>query len=346
MKAIINTTYGTPDVLRLEEVERPTANASEVVINVHATTVTAGDVKTRKGEPFLVRFMSGLTRPKRKILGFEFAGEIESVGANVKRFAIGDPVFGVNMKGGSYAEYMSLPEDGVLAIKPSNMTYEEAAAGPSGAVVALQGLQKQNVQPGQRVLIYGASGSLGTFAVQLTKHLGAEVTGVTSTTNLEMVKSLGADKVVDYTKENFADNGETYDLLFDTVGKSSFSQSKGSLKPGGVYLSSWPTPTLLLQVIRTSLIGKKKARIMTENPSLESLTLLKELSEAGEVEPVIDRRYPLEQTAEAHRYVEKGHKKGKCSNNSLEQTTIETQNTTAHNGSVSCLVFAWRVGSA
>jgi len=310
MKAIVYTKYGSPDVLHLEEVERPTAGDNEVVIKVHATTVTAGDVKTRKGDPFFVRFASGLMRPKTKILGFEFAGEIESVGAGVKRFVKGDQVFGVSMKGGGYAEYMSLPEDGVMALKPSNMTYEEAAAGPSGAVVVLQGLRKQNVQRGQKVLIYGASGSLGTFAVQLAKHLGAEVTGVTSTANLEMVKSLGADKVVDYTKEDFAENGETYDLIFDTVGKSSFTHGKGSLKPAGVYLSSWPTPRLLLQVIRTSLIGKKKARIMTESPGVESLTFLKELFEAGEVEPVIDRRYPLEQTAEAHRYVEKGHKKG------------------------------------
>ncbi len=310
MKAMVYTKYGSPDVLHLEELERPTAGANEVVIKVHATTVTAGDVKTRKGDPFFVRFASGLMRPKTKILGFELAGEIESAGAGVKRFVKGDHVFGVSMKGCSYAEYMSLPEDGVLALKPSNMTYEEAAAGPSGAVVVLQALQKQNVQHGQKVLIYGASGSLGTFAVQLAKYLGEEVTGVSITANLEMVKSLGADKVVDYTKEDFADNGETYDLIFDTVGKSSFSHGKSSLKPTGVYLSSWPTPRLLLQVIRTSLIGNKKARIMTESPGLESLMLLKELFEEGEVEPVIDRRYPLEQTAEAHRYVEKGHKKG------------------------------------
>ena len=310
MKAIVYTKYGSPDVLHLEEVERPTARPNEVVIQIHATTVTAGDLKTRKAKPLFLRFMSGLIRPKTKILGFEFAGEIESVGVGVKRFVKGDQVFGVNMKGGSYTEYMSLPEDGVLAVKPSNMTYEQAAAGSSGAVVALQALQQQNVQRGQKVLIYGASGSLGTFAVQLAKYFGAEVTGVTSTANLEMVKSLGADKVVDYTKEDYAESGETYDLILDTVGKSSFAQGKGSLKPKGVYLSSWPTPRLLLQAIRTSLIGNKKANIMTESPGLESLTFLKELFEAGEVEPVIDRRYPLEQTAEAHRYVEKGHKKG------------------------------------
>jgi len=310
MKAIVNTEYGSPDVLHLEELPKPAAAAGEVVVKVHATTVTAGDVKTRKGDPLFLRVASGLTKPKTKTLGFEFAGEIDSVGEGVKRFVPGDQVFGVSMKGGGYAEYMSLPEDGVVALKPSNMTYEETAAGPSGAVVVLQALRKQNIQQGQKVLIYGASGSLGTYAVQIAKHLGADVTGVTSTANLEMVRSLGADLVIDYTSEDYADNGETYDLIFDTVGKTSFSHGKHSLKPTGVYLASWPSPRLVLQVIRTSVMGKKKARIMTESPRVETLTVLKELFETGVVEPVIDRRYPLEQTAEAHRYVEKGHKTG------------------------------------
>ena len=310
MKAIVYEKYGSPDVLELKEVEKPTAKDDEILIKVYATTVTAGDLKTRKADPFFLRFMFGLIRPKINILGSEFAGEIESVGADVKKFKKGDQVFGNTLVGGTCAEYMCLPEEGVVAIKPSNMTYEEAAAGPSGAIVTLQGLRKYNIHSGQKVLIYGASGSLGTAAVQLAKHFGAEVTGVCSTTNLEMVKSLGADKVIDYTKEDFAKNGETYDLILDVVGKSSFSNSKGSLKPSGVYLSSWPSLSLVFQVIGTSMIGSKKAKIMTENPSLKSLMFLKELIEVGKIKPFIDRHYPLEQTAEAHRYAERGHKKG------------------------------------
>ena len=310
MKAIVYTNYGSPDVLRLEDVERPTPMDNEVLIKVHATTVTAGDLKARKADPFVLRFMLGLRSPKATILGYEFAGEIESVGSAVTSFAAGDRVFGNSMGGGAAAEYICLPEDGVLAMMPANLTFEEAAAGPSGALVVLQGLRKHNVQSGQRVLIYGASGSLGTAAVQLAVHLGAEVTGVCSTANVDMVRSLGATTVIDYTKENFAENGETYDMVFDVVGKSSFSAAKGSLEPGGVYLSSWPTLRLVLQVIRTSLLGSKKARLLTENPKLESLTSFKELLEDGTVRPVIDRTYPLEQTAEAHTYVERGHKKG------------------------------------
>ena len=310
MKAIVYTKYGPPDVLQLKEVEKPAPKDNEVLIKIYATTVTAGDLKTRKADPFFLRLMFGLIRPKVNILGYEFAGEIESTGADVKLFRKGDKVFGVSMVGGTYAEYMCLPEDGVVAIKPSNMTYDEAAAGPSGAIVSLQGLRKENIQSGQNVLVYGASGSLGTFAVQLAKYFGAEVTGVCSTTNLEMVRSLGADKVIDYTKEDFTKNSESYDLILDTVGKSSFSNCKDSLKQRGVYLSSWPTLPLLLQVLWTSKMDSKKAKIMTENPSLKSLMFLKELIEAGKIKPVIDRRYPLEQTAEAHRYVEKGHKKG------------------------------------
>ncbi|MBN4081455.1 NAD(P)-dependent alcohol dehydrogenase, partial [Caldithrix abyssi] len=287
---------------------------------VYATTVTAGDWRIRKAElgfldPFLVRIMFGLLKPKINILGIELAGEIESVGKDVKLFKKGDQVFGINIVGGAYiggayAEYICLSEDNIVVIKPSNMTYEEAAAVPDGAIAALQCLRKANVQGGQKVLINGASGGIGTFAVQLAKYFGAEVTGVCSTTNLELVKSLGADKVIDYTQEDFTKTGQTYDIILDVVHKNSFSKCKSSLSQKGVYLSTMPTLLLLLQVLWTSKIGSKKAKIRMETHSLEALIFLKELIEAGKIKPVIDRSYPLEQTAEAHRYVEKGHKKG------------------------------------
>jgi NADPH:quinone reductase-like Zn-dependent oxidoreductase len=316
MKAIVCTKYGPPEVLQLKEVEKPTPKDNEVLIRVYATTVTSGDSRMRSFKVPLsfwlpARMALGLRKPKKAILGSELAGEIEATGRDVKMFRKGDQVFAyLGHNGGAYAEYICMPESGCLAIKPENMTFEEAAAIPFGGNTALYFLKKGNVRSGQKVLIYGASGSVGTFAVQIAKYFGAEVTGVCSTTNLELVKSLGADKVIDYTKEDFTKNGETYDVIFDAVGKGSFSGCMRSLKKEGIYLHAVATPAVMLRMRWATMISSKKLIGGTAIPDIKNLIFLKELVEAGKIKPVIDRSYPLEQIAEAHRYVEKGHKKG------------------------------------
>jgi NADPH:quinone reductase-like Zn-dependent oxidoreductase len=321
VKAIVYEKYGPPEVLQLKEVEKPSPKDNEVLIKVYATSVTTGDVNARgfvfvpPGLGVLGRLFFGLRKPKKAILGIELAGEIEAVGSGVRLFKEGDQVFGIDGNDlGAYAEYKCLLEEGVLTIKPANMTYEEAAAVPNGALTALYFLRdKGNIQSGQEVLINGASGSVGAAAVQLAKHFGAEVTGVCSTTNLELVKSLGADKVIDYTQEDFTQSGETYDIIFDTVvGKTSFSGCRNSIKQKGLYLAVAGGLKELIQMLWTSIIGSKKVifggGMACERK--ENLLFIKELVEAGEIKPVIDRRYPLEQMVEAHRYVDKGHKKG------------------------------------
>lgn len=313
MKAIVYERYGPPNVLQLREVAKPVPKDDEILIKVYAATAAAGDWRLRKADPFLARLFNGFWRPRRiKILGFELAGVVESTGSSVTRFKPGDAVYGAcGFDFGAYAEYKCLNENGAIALKPANMTFEEAAAVPVGAYTALQFLRKGNIQSGRRVLVYGASGSVGTYAVQLAKHFDAEVTGVCSTSNVELVRSLGADRVIDYMKEKFSDDGPAYDIIFDTVGKSPFNACVKRLTPQGFYLRAvHMSPMPIVRGLWISLTSNKKVIGGTMKESAEDLTHLKELIEAGKLRSVIDRRYPLEQAAEAHRYVEQGHKKG------------------------------------
>jgi NADPH:quinone reductase-like Zn-dependent oxidoreductase len=318
MKAIVHTAYGPPDELQLKEVEKPVPKEDEVLIRIHAATVTSSDCNLRNltfaptWSVLPMRMQFGLRKPRYNRLGMDLAGEIEAVGQDVTRFKKGDQVFGrPDPAFGAHAEYICIPENGVLAMKPANMTFEEAACLPLAANTALYFVRDLGkIRAGQSVLIHGASGGIGTFAVQLAKTYGAEVTGVCSTTNVEMVRSLGADRVIDYRKEDFTKRGETYDVILDVVGKTSFSRCKNSLKKDGLYLATLPTIAIILQTVWTSVIGGKKVKFGDALGKAENLVFLSELAEAGKLRAVIDRRYPLEETAEAFRYVEKGHKKG------------------------------------
>lgn len=319
MKAIVYTEYGPADVLKLKEVPKPTPRDNEVLIKVHASTVTTGDVNMRgftfvpPGFGFLPRLMFGLRKPKKNILGVEVAGVIESIGRNVSLFKPGDQVFGINSGDlGAYAEYVCWPEKRALATKPATITYEEAAAVPFGAGTALYFLRDMaKIQPGQKILINGASGGVGVYAVQLAKYYGAEVTGVCSTANVDLVRSLGADKVIDYIKEDFRKCAEKYDIIFDTVvGKTSFSACENSLKPKGLYLAVAGGLREMGQMLWTSIRGGKKVLAGSPSERRDELMFLKELIDTGKIKPVIDRRYPLEQTADAHRYVDTGRKRG------------------------------------
>jgi NADPH:quinone reductase-like Zn-dependent oxidoreductase len=313
MKAIVYTQYGSPDVFKLEDVEKPIPKHNEILINIKATAVNSGDVRLRKADPFAVRLFFGLMKPKINILGGVFSGEIESIGSGVQRFKVGDEVFGhTDMSFGAYAAYKCFPENASIALKPSTISHIEAAVVPFGGVTALHFLKKASIQQGQKMLIFGASGAVGTAAVQLAKHYGAIVTGVCSTSNMDLVKSLGADKVIDYTKEDFTKNGETYDVIFDTVNKMPVSDSLGSLKIYGTLILSAAGLSETFKGAWISMTSNKKIKVLTGmiSHTAGDINFLKTLIELGELKAVIDRTYSLEQMAEAHTYVEKGHKKG------------------------------------
>jgi len=321
MKAVACTEYGPPEVFQLTEVQKPTPKDNEVLIKVHATLVdwsqtVARDFTFAPREfwlPILLypvaRMQLGIRKPRHTILGSETAGDVTAVGKDVTQFKTGDQVFGHSERFGANAEYVCMPEDGVLAIKPTNMSYEQAAAVPHGAITALHFLKKAKIKPGERVLIVGASGGIGQFAVQLAKHFGAHVTGVCSTARLGFVESLGVDRVIDYTQEDFAESGQTYDVILDTSGKTLYSRCKGLLTPNGRYLLTAFGMKEVGQMLWTSIRGGKKVICALAPIEQQDLVTLKELIEAGVITTVVDRRYPLEQTAEAHRYVETGQKK-------------------------------------
>lgn len=325
MKAIVYHEYGKPEVLQIEEIEKPAPKDNEVLIKIHATTVNYGDILARnfKNTPrsefnmplilwFPARLDFGINKPRKKILGSEFSGVIEATGAEVKEFKVGDPVFGyLGQKMGAYAQYVCISEKGDISLKPKNMSFEEAATVPYGTLMALNLLKKVNIKPGQKVLINGASGGIGFAAVQLAKHhFGAEVTGVCSTPRMAFVNSLGADHVIDYTSTDFTQNGESYDLIFDVLGRSSFSKCKKSLRKNGRYLLASFKTKQLGQMLWTKIVGDKKVICGLAIEKQDDLIFIKKLIEEGKIKSIIDKSFPMDQIAEAHRYVENGKKKG------------------------------------
>lgn len=311
MKAIFYTQYGSPDVLQLKEVSKPTPKANEILIRIKATAVNSGDVRLRKADPFAVRFFFGFRKPKINILGSVFSGEVESVGSDVKLFKEGDQIFGhTNMSFGAYAEYLCVPENGSLALKPPNISHNEAAAIPFGGVTALHFIKKALIKENQKVLIVGTSGAVGSAAVQLAKSYGAIVTGVCSTANVDLVKSIGADNVIDYIKEDFTRNGEVYDLIFDAVNTIPIARSLRSLTKNGIMVLSAAGMSEMFQGMWINMTSKRKVMMGVISHKAEDISFLKQLIETAKFKPVIDKTYPIEQIAEAHAYVEKGHKKG------------------------------------
>lgn len=317
MKVVVYKKYGSPNVLQFEDVEIPIPKENEILVKLKATTITTVDSIFRKGDKFFARVATGITKPKQPILGTEFAGEIEAVGSEVKLFKKGDHVFGSSIEGsGTYCEYYCIPGNGPLEIKPSNLSFEESTALPSGSLTALPFLRDSGkIRSGQKVLVIGASGSVGSYGVQLAKYFGAEVTGVCSTSNVELVKSIGADEVVDYKKDDFTKQNKKYDLIFDSIGNSTFKTCKPLLSENGIYLNPVISFKILLQMMWTSKASKKKAIITftglrSSEEKKNDLTFLKKLVEDGKLKPVIDKIFTLDQIAEAHGYVDKGHKKG------------------------------------
>jgi NADPH:quinone reductase-like Zn-dependent oxidoreductase len=313
VKAAVQTRYGPPEVVRILEVEKPTAKDNEVLVEIRATTVNRTDCAYRAARPFFMRFLTGLTRPRATVLGTEFAGVVEAVGSGVTAFSVGDSVFGYNEGPfGTHAEYMSIPEDGSLAIMPTNVTYQQAAPSTEGSHYALSHIRAAKIQSGQDVLVYGATGAIGSAAVQLLKSLGAKVTAVCGTDNVELVRGLGADTVIDYTAGDFTKDEQTYDAVFDSVGKSSFSRCKRILKPGGIYISSelGPLAQNPFLALTAPLHGGKKVMFPIPKHDQEMVGYFKELIKSGEFKPVVDRTYPLDQIVEAYRYVETGQKIG------------------------------------
>jgi NADPH:quinone reductase-like Zn-dependent oxidoreductase len=311
MKAAVYNQYGPPEVLQVKQVEKPIPNRNELLLKIRATAVNSGDCRLRKADPFAVRFFFGLLRPKKNILGSVFSGEVESVGEDIKHFKAGDLIFGhTDMSFGAYAEYKCLSENASMAIKPATISHKEAAVIPFGGVTALHFIKKASIKPGQKVLVIGASGAVGSAAVQLAKSSGADVTGVCSTANITLVKSIGADKVIDYTKEDFTQNGETYDVIFDTVKAISVSRSLKSLNKNGIMILSAAGMWEMLQGLWISITSSKKVMSGVISHNAADINFLKELIELNQFKPLIDRTYSLEQIADAHRYVEKGHKKG------------------------------------